>query len=86
MVRTGLPGPAKALDPGPLVNREAWEVEPEEPAPLLWDSPAPPLGPRGDWIQSYRVVVSPSPLPHLHPLVNPVFPKLGRGVDLPNAW
>ena len=47
MVRTGLPGPAKALDPGPLVNREAWEVEPEEPAPLLWDSPAPPLGPRG---------------------------------------
>lgn len=84
-MRTGLPGPAKALDPGPLVNREAWEVEPEEPAPLPWDSPAPPQGPRGDWIQTCRVVVSPSPLPHLHPLVNPVSPKLGSGVDLPNA-
>ena len=78
-MRTGLPGQAKALDPGPLVNREAWEVEPEEPAPLPWDSPAPPQGPRGDWIQSCRVVVSPSPLPHLHPLVNPVSPMLGRG-------
>ena len=84
-MRTGLSGASKGLDPGYLVDSEAWEVEPKEPAPLPWDGPTPPLGPRGDWIQSYRAVVSPSPLPHLHPLVNPVFPKLGRGVDLPSA-